>query len=83
MVSGDHFDEHMDAVHEPNMVASLSVELLAETPAEEEKAYQATQKQREYWERNVAPGLTVEGKGVAIPTAEKPLSLAMFWHDCK
>ena len=73
----------MDAVHEPNMVASLSVELLAETPAEEEKAYQATQEQSYYSREPAVPGLTVEGKRVAIPTAEKPLSLAMFWHDCK
>ena len=73
----------MDAVHEPNMVASLSVELLAETTDAEEKAYLKEAQKSRYWFPSASAALIVEVQRVAAPTRKKPVSMAMFWHDCR
>ena len=65
------------------MVASLSVELLAETTAADEKSYLKEAKKSRYWFPSANAALIVEGQPVAAPTEEQPVSMAMFWHDCR
>ena len=74
----------------PNSVGTLSVELLTETTLtaeEEQTARQAKEEEALRWKDwgrlGAPPGLAVQDERVGVPSADEPLSMTMFWHDCK